>query len=1498
MGIPVLQGRLLNASPALDLGRTGLGPGLDMLASMEKPRSKVLNFMRDREAIVLRGQIPRLDQKELVKLFEQVKQYWDSPVLHAVCLDILHRMNKPTAGVVEHLSLMPHMKDVPLRLKQEVWGRHPDCFFKHFAPLVHNYINQIATVNMHDMDAAKKTVSPSGLTPDKQRMKNKHLTRIVNSVIGTPNDSGRKEIHGYLLRKLFGLVRAEFCRSGGDVRYGALRCDLVSLLKERKQDLVVQSEDKNLHAIIQHLDHARKNGDINKQSLEYVERGISAALNSAFKLKITLGNSSLHKQTLWNTLDVPQIKEDVGPGEAGPLRIQLTGADEYPEFYSRVRNFNLLNGLYKAGENKLVENIAKEFKVDVKWVVKMNEATHAGLEAKAPLKRGTHLRIPTMKHIQQFILAERREEEHKKMQVKLDVQHLEMEAERRSSGSAASVDDDTKPIDSGNLMEILRALVDSDKREHESWDPEGLFTKPVEPLFADRYGRVYGKIITKRMSFGKMVRKLSKDKYPTVATFVQDVNLIFLNCRTYWQSNDTDGIIVTAANFQHTAMTLIHRHLVNCGYYTDSAAGRSPTRMTDERRGLAEAKLRRIYTRFVDNMKSHDTHNFFKVALMWDAPSENPEHLGMRYGELCPKPVWYNKIKDNIRESVIRSKTQLFGAFHTMFDNCIRFNYPGTSAVLEAKRLKAKLKEVYDDTFAEIFEDPSDPASRSNLLMFKVRKAVRKALDDLARRDKFFIFAVPVVVGSKLEPPLYGKFLEERGISNPMDLATVRAKFEGNEYIRIDPSLSNEDVMALGRQVYVDGIAAMRADIQKMFDDSLLYNQYMQNQPSHVQTNAAELKKNAAYAKKLRTATSKIFEKAEHLAATGEELKKIPQGKKGKNGKKRKAGSSNSHVAKRQAVSIAVGSRGTPTAAASSVETSSAVPPRPSSGASLGASSSFSSAASASASSSTSVSSSTSGSSSSSASGAAAPRNVARNITNVNSISDVRQVQKLFVDLAMIMCNPYTTHFLLRCIVSRVRSLSCQIQDGADAWSTNDVLVILGKQPSKDVRLKRLCALLLLGRQAMRLAGEDPDVFLKRTKDAPDEKSMDVRLPIVQVHHKNAQLVPHAEMKALFEESLNHLGQFVRGGPGSSYMIPATVPGAKAVALSPVSVQMLYSLALMAMQNGDYELTTRTVSLITSKCLDSFADFLSADRSQNWLSLYIKSFYIQLKSGSPPNADLSDATVLLLNRIIGKLHHAARNHPRSRAKILWCQLASRIHFIAAWFTRYCLIKLSYFDTRRIHEICLSFIESILPPPDSTSVRFAARAPRLGFGSTSPADLGDMSPPASPGADDVAECAKGLGGPASDSAAGATSVGGAVQTPLDLTKSWWNSNLFKIVRRPYAQVAMPPPRGKGIPELLRAMNVSVQAVANGLQSAQASPLPGSADQAHISPLSTPLDTGTPSVFPSTMSGPSVSPSPLPVNSPLSSSDGASPRSDHASASPNIDGAPLPKRQRLA
>ena len=465
----------------------------------------------------------------------------------------------------------------------------------------------------------------------------------------------------------------------------------------------------------------------------------------------------------------------------------------------------------------------------------------------------------------------------------------------------------------------------------------------------------------------------------------------------------------------------------------------------------------------------------------------------------------------------------------------------------------------------------------------------------------------------------------------------------------------------------------------------------------------------------------------------------------------------------------------------------------------------------------------------------------------------------------------------------------------------NDVSIILDRQPAKDVRLKGLCALLLLGRQALRLAGDNPDVFLKKNKDALDEKSIDVRLPIVQVHHKNTQLVPHVEMKALFEESIIHLGQFVRGGAGSAYALPTPVPAATVSTLPPVSAQMLYSLALMAIQNGDYELTTKTIGVITSKCLDSFDVFLSADRSQNWLSLYIKSFHMRLKSGEPPNADTAEATVLLLNRIIGKLHDAARNNrPRSRNKNQWCQLASQIHFTAAWFARYCLTWLSYFDTKRIHEICMSFIESILPPPDSTAVRFAAGAPRLGFGSTSPADLGGMSPPASPDVEDAPAVAKGSGAVSVAGAAGAAGGGGGggAHAPYDLTKSWWNSSRFKIVRRPYAQVASPPPQGKDIPELLRAMNVSVQAVANGLQSAQASPLPGSADQAHISPLSTPIDSGTPSVFPSTMPCPSVSPSPLPVNSPLSSSDGASPRSDHASASPNLEEAPQQKKPRLA
>merc|ERR1711871_521040 len=663
----------------------------------------------------------------------------------------------------------------------------------------------------------------------------------------------------------------------------------------------------------------------------------------------------------------------------------------------------------------------------------------------------------------------------------------------------------------------------------------------------------------------------------------------------------------------------------------------------------------------------------------------------------------------------------------------------------------------------------------------------------------------------------------------------------------------------------------MRADIQKMFDDSLSYNQYMRDQPER---DMKALNQTAQYAKRLCAAVPKIFERAEYLAVNGEELKYIPVAK-GKNGKRKKSPSRSPVAKKKQNTAAAK----MPAAAAVAGVVPNQSLASSSGGAGIGAASAPETEAAAGVGS-------AAGAELDGGAGKNAQRNVARNITNVNAISDVRNVQKLFVDLALIMCNPYTTHFLLRCIVSRVRSLYCKIQNAGDAWSTNDVLSSQDMQPTKDLRLKRLCALLLLGCQALRLAGNDPDVLLNKKTD---EKSMDVRLPIVQVHHKNEQLVPHTEMKKLFDENIRDIGQFILGAPESSYTLAAMSSVTTSMPSPPVPAQMMLSLALMAIQNGDYELTTKALGLITSKCLGSFDYFLSVDRSQNWLNLYIKSFFVRLNSGKAPNAYVAEATILLLNRIIGKLHHAARNSPNSRSKARWCTLGSQIHFTAAWFTRYCLTRLNYFDAKRIHKICMSFIGTILPPPGSSAVRLAASAPRLSLGSVSPADFSDTSPPASPLTEETNSV---------PSQAGVGSVANVAAVPPDQTKAWWNSSKFRIVEQKYKQIASPPPRGKNIPELLQAMGISIQAAANGLQSAQGSPLPGSADQAQISPLSTPIDNGTPSMFPSSLPAPSVSPSPLPVNSPLSSSDGATPRSDHASASPSLEDAPQQKRARLA
>ena len=481
-------------------------------------------------------------------------------------------------------------------------------------------------------------------------------------------------------------------------------------------------------------------------------------------------------------------------------------------------------------------------------------------------------------------------------------------------------------------------------------------------------------------------------------------------------------------------------------------------------------------------------------------------------------------------------------------------------------------------------------------------------------------------------------------------------------------------------------------------------------------------------------------------------------------------------------------------------------------------------------------------------------------ITNSTAIDNIKKAQEILLDLSLILSCPYTRFIFLQCIISRTRSIFYEARDSADA-RTKDGVISNKEGIHEDPRLIKLCALLVLSRQTLRLAGEDADVFFPPWQNV---SSIDAQLPIARVFRLEDHIVPHDEMKALFDRTLNNLGHYVKD-THATYEVDNKS--------SPVSADLLYSLSIAAVKHADYTIASASIGLITETCIASLEHFLSVERSMNWMSTFIKSLFHRIvKDAETPSLDIAEATILLLNRIVIKLHDAAREKPFTRSRKDWINLAFEVHFATAWFIRFCLSKFAGFEPNRIHEICMSFIGTILPPSGSApaTVGFTSWP---GSGSASPSG---QSPPVSPQQHTSILSSNESKGEDANTDVPST-------PPLDITKTWWKERKFGIIIKQYVNIARPSDNGILIPQLLQALNISPDDLANGIRSAQPSPGTDSYNQAHESPLGTPaINSHTPSILPS--ASPSASPSPFPANSPLSSSDGATPRSDHANASP--------------
>ena len=200
--------------------------------------------------------------------------------------------------------------------------------------------------------------------------------------------------------------------------------------------------------------------------------------------------------------------------------------------------------------------------------------------------------------------------------------------------------------------------------------------------------------------------------------FPQGLGLIFDNCRKYWAANDTDGIVLAATKFECIVAHLLDQALARCGYYANTPKYVRPlVQMDDRRRMEAVKKLQSIAVNFYHAMHKLDTYQIFEFHSLPKpiSLSKNPKHYGKTYAIVCPSPMWFARIRSDISDRVINTRSEVIGAFLTMFNNCIEFSEP-TSFYIVARRLKNKLKRYMMEFWRNCL---LDPGTRQNALVHR-----------------------------------------------------------------------------------------------------------------------------------------------------------------------------------------------------------------------------------------------------------------------------------------------------------------------------------------------------------------------------------------------------------------------------------------------------------------------------------------------------------------------------------------------------------------------------------------------------------------------------------------------------------------------------------------------------------------------------------------------------------------------------------------------------------
>jgi len=284
-----------------------------------------------------------------------------------------------------------------------------------------------------------------------------------------------------------------------------------------------------------------------------------------------------------------------------------------------------------------------------------------------------------------------------RLQKLLKNKYEDLDTESEEESSSESEPDSAVPtvVGTGNeLSKKLRALY-SDMIKFKN--PQGIeyiemfMERPSKKLYPDYYA-----VIKDPMDMKTINERIKADMYKTVEDFMQDVRLMFNNCRQY---NEEGSEIVKDAN---TLEKRLYMKTKEMGIVTGPVGRMRKTNNPVNKKALPD-KVKKL----VDTVKEYKDPKGRQLSIIFMKLPNAKEFS--EYYEVIKRPIDLDKIGSKVRSNSYNSLEECQSDLMLMFENACKFNEPDSQIYKDALTLQNVVKHAAKTLVEEDMDDTSVP---------------------------------------------------------------------------------------------------------------------------------------------------------------------------------------------------------------------------------------------------------------------------------------------------------------------------------------------------------------------------------------------------------------------------------------------------------------------------------------------------------------------------------------------------------------------------------------------------------------------------------------------------------------------------------------------------------------------------------------------------------------------------------------------------------------------